>query len=246
MYTSPHLGTNFCSVIRINNNPVPKKIFEKVVKNSVVPASDNRTTQFEALTASAFECFRVMGVEAWVVEVGLGGQHDATNVIRAPDVAVITPIDYDHCSILGKTLKDIATVKSKIIKPGTKACVTALQHDEVMNVLKHQCEITHVPLHIVGPTQSIAVKAKGTWFAYQGKTWKLRNLLGSHQPGNAAIAIEVARALVIPEKTIHQGLLKATWPGRCEIVLEKTRSFRDVDVCVSVMLDGAHNKSGME
>lgn len=200
----------------------------------------NHPTVFELETAIAFEYFKERNCDYVMLETGMGGDLDSTNVIKNPLVCAFASISMDHIGILGNTLREIATCKSGIIKPGA-AVVTGPQDPEAMEVLKAEadsmdCRITH--------TEDCIRKEhtpEGQIFLYKGREYSIQ-LLGRHQLRNAAVAIEVASALQrtgasVTEENIRNGLAKTRWPGRLEIIRKGSKIW---------ILDGAHNAAAAE
>lgn len=200
----------------------------------------NHPTVFELETAIAFEYFKERNCDYVMLETGMGGDLDSTNVIKSPLVCAFASISMDHIGILGNTLREIATCKSGIIKPGA-AVVTGPQDSEAMEVLEAAaesmgCRITH--------TEDCIRKEhspEGQTFLYKGREYFIQ-LLGRHQLRNAAVAIEVASALqktgaVVTEENIRNGLAETRWPGRLEIIRKDSKIW---------ILDGAHNAAAAE
>ncbi len=195
-------------------------------------------TFFEIVTLMCFLAFRDLGVAYGVIEVGLGGLLDATNVI-VPEVACITNINYDHMKQLGNTLESIALNKLGIVKPG-RPLVTTEEHPELRPLFAAVCGERHAPLTYVDLEGVTDVSiGETTRFTYHGRTYDLA-LTGAHQVKNACLAIEAVKILqkkgeiVITERNIYDGLKRTTWPGRFEIFDH------------AVVLDGAHNIGAFE
>lgn len=194
-------------------------------------------TAFELETAMAFMMFARWDCDVVVLEVGLGGVDDATNIIGTPLVSVITPIAMDHMGMLGNTLTEIAEKKAGIIK-GSVA-VSGFQDEKVREVLKKQCEVCGAVLLEVKPDIKIIESSlDGTQFIYKDHLKTTIHMLGKHQVENASAVWEICLALpdyLRPsEEVIKKGLEKAQWPGRFEI-WEKNPV---------VIVDGAHNPQG--
>lgn len=200
----------------------------------------NHPTVFELETAIAFEYFKERSCDYVMLETGMGGDLDSTNVIKNPPVCAFASISMDHIGILGSTLREIATCKSGIIKPGA-AVVTGPQDPEAMDVLEEAaknmgCRITHTAECIREENSP-----EGQTFLYKGREYFI-TLLGRHQLRNAAVAIEVASALqqtgaAITEENIRNGLAATRWPGRLEIIRKDSKIW---------ILDGAHNEAAAE
>lgn len=242
LYTSPHLHT-FRERIRVAGELIyPHAIVEGVARLQEVQPQFPDVSVFELMTALAFDYFAKAGVEIAVVEVGIGGRLDATNVIT-PRVSVITSISYDHTTVLGETLAKIAAEKAGIIKPRVPV-VSSPQKAEALEVLERTADGRHAPLTLVGRDwtwepldqnlnrQAFRVKGPGGNQAFDLRL----HLLGSHQLANATTAIAALAVLgdahpAINSQAIQTGVESASWPGRFE-VLEKNPY---------MVLDGAHN-----
>lgn len=199
-------------------------------------------TEFELMTAVALVHFARVGCEAAVLEVGLGGRLDSTNVVEAPVVSVIARIGRDHTAMLGNTLAAIAAEKAGIIKPGVPV-VSWPQDPEAMAVVERAAAENGAPLTVpdfaqleIGPVDDLVRS-----FSYRGIPFQTR-LLGSYQPANAALAIEAVQVLRgrgwrVSDEALHAGISGAVWPGRFEIVDEGPDR-------PSVVVDGGHNPQG--
>ena len=241
LFTSPHL-VSFTERIRVNGEEISEDAVIELaeeVRKAAAGIEDFCPTFFEVVTAMAFLYFMSMKVEWAVVEVGMGGRLDATNIIQ-PEVAVITNIGIDHCEFLGDTLEEIAREKAGIIKQGVPV-VIAGQQPEVMRVIQQRCEEAGAPLFRF-QSEFSAERASGDAGAislnYYGKNAYLDvgvSLPGEHQIGNAALAIKAAEVLSerYPEMDfdIRKGLGAVSWPGRLEMIRETP----------PILIDGAHN-----
>jgi dihydrofolate synthase/folylpolyglutamate synthase len=241
LYTSPHLHS-FRERIQVAGELIPEEDVVRLVDEMrpLVLQVEGITT-FEIITCLAFAWFAEQGVEWAVVEVGLGGRLDATNVLE-PALTVITPISLDHVAILGDTLAQIAGEKAGIIKPGVPL-VCAPQPDEALATIRAECEEQGAPLTLVGRDWTWAPGAADL----DGQVFTVRHrgreelelhlpLLGEHQLANATTAIAALARLVqgglrVPASALREGLRTVRWPGRLEIL------GRDPVVVV----DGAHN-----
>jgi dihydrofolate synthase/folylpolyglutamate synthase len=246
LYTSPHL-MRFNERLRINGVDSSDELFaaavaEVRVANEWLVAKKGRyshPTFFESVTAAAFCGFRKAGVEWGVIEVGLGGRLDATNVV-VPEVAVITPIAFDHEAFLGKSAASIAAEKAGILKPGCQA-VFALQSEKAAEVLTARAADLGLPVARTGidwRSESLS-EQKGccrfTALRGDGKSVEARlALAGEHQVENALAAIAALDALDVPATAITQGLSSVKWPGRLQ-------SFSGQP---EILLDAAHNPAG--
>jgi dihydrofolate synthase / folylpolyglutamate synthase len=236
LFTSPHLAEP-TERIRIDGVPLSAERFaaafhrvhaaveELIVKSAI----DMHTTYFETVTAMALAVFEEERVDIVVLEVGLGGRLDATNVV-IPDLAVITPIDFDHEAFLGKSLESIAGEKAGILKPGVPA-VFAHQRPEAARVLEARLVDARWAEH--WPVSDLELDARGSRFRL-GDLRIQCPLAGEHQVENARAAALALMRLGIPHSAIETGIAGASWPGRLEHVSERPE----------IILDGAHNPAG--
>ena len=215
LFTSPHLFS-WEERIKVNGKDIESSKFK--IQNSKIMKLESDLTPFEQITAIAFDYFAEQKVDVAVVEVGMGGRLDATNVIT-PLVSVITNIDYDHTEYLGNTLSEIAFEKSGIIKHKVPV-VTAEKKLAALNVIKRTCQEKEACLSVIGPRADIEARSP---------------LLGPHQRINEAVAVKVAQLLKINKSAIKKGLSKTVWPGRCQIISEDPL----------ILVDGAHNAAGV-
>ncbi len=224
LYTSPHL-IRYNERIQVNGQCIDDKEIQELTQEIKKKLAEHHlnTTFFEFTTALAFLYFFRKKVDVAVIEVGLGGRLDATNVIT-PLVSVITNVDLEHTEILGDTVEKIASEKAGIIKQGVPV-VTAEKKKSVLDVFTQYCQEKKSILHIVDPEMVTSELS----------------LRGEHQKKNAAAALEVIRllrqqGLEISETAIKKGFRKTTWPGRIQIVSEKPL----------IVVDCAHNVAGVE
>ena len=223
LYTSPHL-VRVNERIRVNGEEISDSRLNELIE-WVKPLQEGAEASFfETLTLMAFKHFLDEDVELAVVETGLGGRLDATNVLPQT-LAVITDVSIEHAEKLGNTVREIAAEKAAVIK-GEKA-VLGCKGEALEECLKR----ARNPV-VVGEPQNVVVSWEGTRFRYGGGCeWKT-NLIGRHQARNAATAIEACRLLGFSDDEIACGLEKAEWPGRFELIGN------------GVVLDGAHNPAG--
>jgi dihydrofolate synthase/folylpolyglutamate synthase len=245
LYISPHLQ-DFTERIQIDGKPIPHADLVKLV-DEVKPAIATipEVTFFELTTALAFLYFARQDVDAAVVEVGLGGRLDATNVV-VPAISVITSLSYDHTALLGDTLAQIAAEKAGIIKPNVPVVLAPQQQDEARQVVVHIATERNAPLIQVGKdfgfeyhSGSLDMQTFTIWpKAEPQKPVRLTiPLLGRHQVENAATAyaaLQTVRAssLAVSEDAIREGFAGVTWPGRFEILRRNP----------PLILDCAHNR----
>ncbi|MCS7316566.1 MAG: folylpolyglutamate synthase/dihydrofolate synthase family protein [Bryobacterales bacterium] len=244
LYTSPHL-IEPTERIRIQGRPVSREDFaqafeqvhaaaERLLREDLIR---QHPTYFETVTAMAFLLFARFGVEMAVLEVGLGGRLDATNVVH-PLVAVITPVDFDHEKYLGKGLDSIAAEKAGILKRGS-AAVFSRQRPEVARVLEQAAraqDITPLWAEQTWRAEEVLLEASGSRFIARGpvRIPIYCPLPGEHQVSNAITAVAVLHWLGVPAAAIQQGIAGVRWPGRLERVASQPQ----------IYLDGAHNPAG--
>lgn len=195
-----------------------------------------KPSPFELETALCFLYFQEQACDAVVLECGMGGRDDATNVIPAPEICVFASISLDHMQFLGNTLGEIAAVKAGILKPGTWA-VSARQEPEVMEVLEKACRAAEIPLTIADASQAQVLRdtLEGQTFLYKGNRLEI-SLAGSCQKENVTAAWEALKILQkkgwkLTDRQILEGLCRASWNGRFT-ALQKDPLF---------YVDGAHN-----
>lgn len=243
LYTSPHL-VRFTERFRIDDAEVsPDRIFEVFRKIHDVLDERELPTFFEVVTAMGFLYFAEEEVDWAVVEVGMGGRLDSTNVIQ-PKLCVITNVSFDHQEYLGNTLSAIAREKAGIVKDGV-TLVTGVRQPVVLGVLKATCSKRSAPLLRLGEDFRVRRNTDGS-FQYQGVVHRWAalsvNLAGVHQTSNAALALaslevlEREGELTIDPAAVQEGLSRVYWPARLE-VLQKDPL---------IVLDGAHNSPGAE
>lgn len=245
IYTSPYLE-RFTERIKVNHEEIKEEDIARLtglVKGNVekmLHDGENHPTEFEIITAMAFQYFAEVNCDVVVLEVGLGGRLDSTNVIEKPDVAVITTINYDHMERLGNTLPEIAYEKAGIIKNDCDVVVYP-QAKDVREVFERVCKDKNARLHWVdfSGISDIKFDIDGQTFNYNDYKNVKISLLGSHQVNNAVVAVKAAEVLegkgyAINKESILKGLFKARWPGRLEIVNREPL----------FLIDGAHNSEG--
>ena len=241
--TSPHLWT-FHERFQVNGRPISDEALGRIAERVIAAGKgmDDPATEFELMTAVGMLYFLEENCDIVVLEVGLGGRLDSTNVIPAPEAAVITNIGLEHTAELGNTRALIAAEKAGIIKPGCSAVLYG-QSREVEEVVEATCREQNVPLTKTAPEElkALASGLEGQRFTYRGRGPYHIPLLGEHQRYNAAAALETiyvlrGRGWEISEEAVVGGLSKTVWPARMELVR------RNPDV----ILDGGHNPQCME
>ena len=233
LYTSPHLW-DYTERIQINSEPISHEQLIELVEE-VKPAVTKipKLTTFEITTALGLLAFAKNNVNAAVIEVGLGGRLDATNIVR-PNVSVITSLSYDHMAVLGNTLAQIATEKAGIIKEGVPS-VSAPQEEEALQVLERIAKERNSHLILVGKDvtfKRLSSSLDGQslrLFAQSGESGSKRSrsaleakipLLGFHQVENAAIAYTALKTsgIEISDEAIQKGFSRVRWPARFEVL----------------------------
>jgi len=232
-YTSPHL-VDWNERICLNQQPISTETLQELllqVKAAIPEESEDSPTQFEVITAAAWLYFAQQKVDIAVIEVGLGGRLDATNVCEHPLVTVITSLSREHWQNLGPTLADIAREKAGILKPGCPAVIGQLP-PEAKAVVEQRISELKCPNIGVKPAQQL----QENWAEYEGIKYPLP-LLGEIQLSNSALAIACLQILQqqgwkIPPEAITNGMSKTTWLGRLQWTTWQNHR---------LLIDGAHN-----
>lgn len=252
LFTSPYLEV-FNERIRINEDNITDEALAEItfdVKEKVdemLAEGSNHPTEFEIVTAIGMQYFVDEKIDFVVLEVGLGGRYDSTNVISKSLASVLTPIAMDHIDVLGDTLGKIAYEKAGIIKPGGLA-ISYPQEKEAMDVIEEVVKEENAEL-VVTPLETLKINSigeTGSIFDFKYKDYDLKDLeiklIGEHQVKNACNALTTIlelkdRGLVeTDEETIKKGLLGTRWIGRLELIKTNPR----------FVIDGAHNLQGIE
>lgn len=244
-YSSPHL-VRFNERIVLAGQEISDDYLLQLLERITEVAKDIPVTFFEATTAAAFLAFAEHSADVVLLETGLGGRLDATNVVARPIATIITPIDYDHMEFLGETLGAIAAEKAGIIKDGV-SCFVGSQQPEAREVLKRTAREKHAELLLHGRDWSYEASTDGIAVHCGAECWELPlpSLVGMHQYHNAALASVAAnslRALPVSEAALKKGIVTAEWPAR----LQRLTQGPLVDAWGArgaVMLDGGHNTS---
>ena len=237
LFTSPHLY-RVNERLQINGREIGDEAFAALISELRAAAEKERLTLkfFELVTAAALLWFARESCDVAVLEAGLGGASDATNVIDAPELAVIMNVGLDHTELLGDTVEAIAEEKAGIIKPGCD-CVLYQQSESVTELVRARCELMGARLHIPDflSVGSEFDSVLGQSFTYKGEPYALP-LPGDHQLRNAATVLEAAAALngrgwKLRQGDIEHGLYAVSWPARMELLRAEP----------PFLLDGAHN-----
>lgn len=238
LYTSPFLW-RFNERMNVNGEDISDEELAEIT-SYIKPLADSMEeapTEFELVTAIGFEYFARHNCQIVALEVGMGGLLDSTNVIPAPEVAVMTNIGLDHTEYLGNTLEEIAVTKAGIVKPGCEV-VLYPSTEGVREAVAKVCADVGVPLSVAdfGKIVSKAYDFSGQTFSYGRYTDVRLPLLGNHQLCNCAVVLETADALrrqgwQITDEQIYSGIADTVWPGRFEL-LRRDPVF---------IVDGGHN-----
>ncbi len=246
LYTSPHLH-RFTERIRVDGAPVEEDVFASLIERlwPDVEAIENRgdlgkVSVFEMLTAMAFVHFRDISADCAVIEVGLGGRLDATNLVE-PEVSVITPVGLDHVAVLGDTVEKIAAEKAGIIKPGVPV-VSSPQHPDAARVIRQTAAAAGSRLVEAPSAVEVGEVVLAGWKGQQVRFETVRGvydvklpLLGEHQVENARTAVAALETLAsfdLQPERVSAGLSRVTWPARAQVVEPGPPV---------VLADGAHN-----
>lgn len=242
LYTSPHL-VSLRERVRINGGDIPKQSVTGFVRRHRRELVRRRLSFFEVMTAMAFEHFSRAGVEVAVIEAGLGGRLDATNVMQ-PMLTIVTDISRDHMEILGGTVRKIAIEKAGIIKPDVPHLIGMLP-EPAEAVMKDRCRRMHAPLYYLSPREFIAHPSSNrldfcsNGFGISGV---VPGLTGPHQLRNAALTLKAvgllrSQGLNISRRAVREGMREVYWPGRFQVVARPSRP--------TLVFDVGHNVGGV-
>jgi len=256
LMTSPHLH-RLNERIMIDGEPIADGMLAdnwadvepvlQMVDAELLANSEPALSFYEALTVLTFACFADAPVDVAVIEVGMGGEWDATNVVVA-DVAVLTPIAMDHAEILGDTIRGIARTKAGIVKPASRV-VSAHQSDDAMEEILRATELSEATLRVLGRDfylMSVEQAVGGQVLSVSGIAGEYRSLtlplFGEHQADNAAVAIAAVESFLgngetpLGSEVVEDGILLSSSPGRLQVI----------DHQPTVIIDAAHNPHGAE
>ncbi len=242
LFTSPALE-DFSERLQIDGQPISRRELAEI-SEQVRPLAERMAdlpTEFEISVALALCWFVRRGCHIAVLEVGVGGAGDATNVIPAPEVSVFVAMGLDHTKLLGSTLTEIATVKAGILKPGTTA-VSYGNEPEAERVFSQACQRLQIPYETMNPGRisGLAAGLEGCRLTLEPYGTIHLPLIGTYQPYNALLAVTAVEGLrrrgwPVPDKAIIEGLERVSWPGRFELLRRNPLFF----------LDGSHNPHGL-
>ncbi len=256
LMTSPHLH-RLNERIMIDGEPIADRMLAdnwadvepvlQMVDAELLANSEPALSFYEALTVLTFACFADAPVDVSVIEVGMGGEWDATNVVVA-DVAVLTPIAMDHAEFLGDTIREIARTKAGIVKPASRV-VSAHQSDDAMEEILRATELSEATLRVLGRDfylMSVEQAVGGQVLSVSGIAGEYRSLtlplFGEHQADNAAVAIAAVESFLgngetpLGSEVVEDGILLSSSPGRLQVI----------DHQPTVIIDAAHNPHGAE
>lgn len=238
LFTSPYL-VDFRERIRVDREILSEDLiaglYETVMEQETMleQAGFEPVNEFELVTALGFLAFSRAHVEFAVVEVGLGGRCDATNILPAPEVCCVTPVSLDHTAVLGDTVSQIAREKAGIIKPG-RPVVIARQEESALRVLESEAKTQKSLCIRTSEPELISYGIQGITFRYNREVLTVP-LLGRYQMDNAAAAWEVCKVLGLPPKDVKDGFAQVCWPGRLQFISGQP----------DMLIDAGHNPAGI-
>ena len=228
LYTSPHL-VEYTERIKINNIDISKEDFATYIEKicTIAEKKNIHLTEFEILTAIAFKYFADNKVKIAVIETGLGGRFDATNVCKKPILSIITSISLDHTDRLGNTIEKIAFEKAGIIKP--KSTILTEISNKGFKIIKNTAEEKKVKLIVATNYVNMNYENGNNYVSIEDKKCEFP-LLGLYQKANLSIVLQAVEFLKIKTEAVIEGLKTAKWPARLEFIKYK-----------NLLIDGAHN-----
>ncbi len=241
-FTSPAL-TGVTDSFRIDCEQVAEEVFDERLSEiePYIKEMTEKPTEFEVMTAAAFEIFAQENCDIAIVECGLGGDLDATNTVKEPMLSVITNVQLDHCGLLGNTTKEIAAHKAGIIKKGCPVLFGGLD-EAAAEVISEKAASLNAPLFRTAQNSVKVLKTdlNGVSFTYGDRGPYTLSLVGAYQPQNAAnvlAAVDIlnTRGLSISEEAVKKGLASVSWHARFEVISQEP----------TVIFDGAHNPEGV-
>ncbi len=242
LYTSPYI-CRFNERMRVNGEDIPDEVLAEITEyiKPIADSMKDKPTEFELITAIAFEYFKREECDVVVLECGMGGRLDSTNVIKNPYLSVITGISLDHTAFLGDTLEKIAKEKAGIIKDGSPLLFGG-ESEEAKRVISDVAKNMGSDIYFADYSKLKIKEAtlSGSVFDYKTLQNIKISLLGLYQPRNASLVIEAVkilrkRGLSISDEALREGLLSAKWQARFEVIGDNP----------TVIFDGAHNPEGI-
>ncbi|RZJ92432.1 MAG: bifunctional folylpolyglutamate synthase/dihydrofolate synthase, partial [Brevundimonas sp.] len=236
---SPHL-VRFNERIRLAGDLITDDALNAILDR--IEAVAGEATVFESTTAAAFLAMSETPADLAIIEVGLGGVLDATNVIERPLLSLITPVDLDHAEFLGTSLRGIAVEKAGILKPGARGLI-ARQAEEAMAAIEVAAQAVGAPLTVMGVDFDAWAERGGMAFQDQERFLDLPApaLAGAHQIDNAGLAVAAALELDLPEGAIVEGLKTVRWPARMQRLTAGPYGEAAKAADAELWLDGGHN-----
>ncbi len=238
LFTSPYL-VSFYERMQVDGKPIPDREYARLATKvkAVTDELGEELSQFAFITAVAFCYFYEQNCHVVVLETGLGGRLDATNVVKKPLATAITAVGLDHTDLLGDTIEQIAKEKCGILKQNVPVVLSPGQPTQVIAVAMEQAANLNCKVILPGASALTVdeITPEATRFTYGGRSFSL-SLHGAYQPQNAVTALELigASGLVVTEQAIQNGLANAVHPARCQVLRKEPL----------ILLDGAHNPQG--
>lgn len=234
-FTSPYVY-RFNERMAINGEPISDEDLARIIEKikPLAESMEDQPTEFELITAAGFLYFYEQKCDIVVLECGMGGRLDSTNIIKKPLLSVITGIALDHTAFLGDTVEKIAKEKAGIIKEGIPVIYGMMPRSCAEVIESHSADARACDYSRL---QDVSLSLDGASFYVSGyrKQFKLR-LIGGYQPRNAMLAISCAEVLGIDREAIHKGICETVWPARFEVLSSEP----------TVIYDGGHNPQGVE
>ena len=241
VYTPPHL-TRFHERIRVAGSLISENVLADILNECELANNGKPITYFEITTCAAFLIFSRIKADYTLLEVGLGGRLDATNILKKPKLTIITPISMDHVQFLGSTIEQIANEKAGIMKEGI-TCIVGHQSKDAIDVIKKRAIELNSELKIYGEHWQVYAKSDKLIFkdAMGFLELPLPKLIGQHQIENAGTAIAAMRELSIPDEACKESMKNVYWPAR----MQRLESGPLVKMAneSEIWLDGGHNQA---
>ena len=245
-YTSPHLA-RFHERIRLSGRLIDEAALSALLEECETRNEGRPITFFEITTGAALLAFARRPADWLLLEVGLGGRLDATNVIDRPALTVITPVSFDHQQYLGETLPEIAGEKAGVLKPGAP-CVVGPQRGDALAVIERRAAEIGAPLSIAG--RDWTARAEGGGFVFEDGAGRIElpvpNLPGAHQIENAGAAVAGLRLLGFGAEACRAAVTRAEWPARLQRLTRGPLAEIAEAAGAELWLDGGHNESAGE
>jgi len=242
VYTSPHL-THFNERIVLAGEQISDDNLYKLMEEVRIKTGDSNATFFEATTCAALLAFSRTKADYVLLETGLGGRLDATNVVDNPLATVITPIGMDHTEFLGNTIGKIAAEKAGILKPNIPNFI-GLQNDDAYQVIEDKANQLSCPLTVFNADFSVDIDNDDNLVYLSSSEEEVYNkpsLIGNHQYINAGLAIALCKHLGISQNHLNQGITNAKWPARMEHITNG-KMYNILPPNWQLWMDGGHNK----